>query len=105
MIVVSDAPAQPAFAKSSQLIALDNHNTILVDIAAHHSPFRESGAPFQEPVRCYAARADASFRYNPLLHRGGPSSVLGPLSLVTPQITHPNATKPGICKTYIPTLY
>jgi hypothetical protein len=48
----------------------------------HRSLFRNPAPACQKPVRCYAARAGASFRPSAAQHSHGPSVMLGPLSLV-----------------------
>lgn len=74
---------RPVFAKSAQPHSTDNtpHNQL-----KHRSTitarFANPATACQNAVRCYAARAGASFRLSAAQHPHGPSILLGPLSLV-----------------------
>ena len=82
MLVMSDAPADQCSRNQRSHILLDNtpHNQLKhrsISIAR----FANSAFASQEPVRCYTARAGASFRFSAAQHPHGPGILPGPLSL------------------------
>src|SRR6185295_7717862 len=83
LLATSDAPADQRSRNQRSHILLTTHHTINPNIAAPYTArFANPATACQNAVRCYAARAGASFRLSAAQHPDGPSNLLGPLSLV-----------------------